>query len=358
MKSTLLVSFSLALFSSSLALGATITVPDDYATIQAAIDAAAEGDTIQVRAGEYQEVIDFGVKNLTLESIDGADSTFIGVQSPPTSIVSIVGGQDSSTVFRGFTVRYGYKGTPAPQNPSILLGGGLYTLSSSPTIENCLFTDNKTAFGSGAYVLYGSPSFSNCTFFDNYSTSSGGGLQLFQCSATMNGCLFDDNFAIYDGGGTKIVEGNCVFSDCVFTNNTADEGGGVFWFASTNPTPHSLALLGCSITLNERSSSGFGAGLRTRYGYTLVDLAETTICDNTPDQIYGPFVETGPNVLCVCPADLTGNGEIDGADLGILLAYWGPCAGEPCFPDLNDDGLVDGGDLGLLLAGWGACSFP
>ena len=79
MKSTLLVSFSLALFSSSLALGATITVPDDYATIQAAIDAAAEGDTIQVRAGEYQEVIDFGVKNLTLESIDGADSTFIGV---------------------------------------------------------------------------------------------------------------------------------------------------------------------------------------------------------------------------------------------------------------------------------------
>lgn len=46
--------------------------------------------------------------------------------------------------------------------------------------------------------------------------------------------------------------------------------------------------------------------------------------------------------------DLDGDGDVDGADLGILLASWGDSdAG-----DLNGDGLTDGADLGLLLSGW------
>jgi endonuclease/exonuclease/phosphatase family metal-dependent hydrolase len=51
------------------------------------------------------------------------------------------------------------------------------------------------------------------------------------------------------------------------------------------------------------------------------------------------------------PADLNGDGVVDGADLGTLLASWGPCDG--CPADLNDDGAVDGADLGTLLAAWG-----
>ena len=48
--------------------------------------------------------------------------------------------------------------------------------------------------------------------------------------------------------------------------------------------------------------------------------------------------------------DLDLDGDVDGADLGLLLASWGPCDG--CSADLNLDGLVDGADLGLLLANW------
>ncbi len=48
------------------------------------------------------------------------------------------------------------------------------------------------------------------------------------------------------------------------------------------------------------------------------------------------------------PADLDGNGAVDGGDLGLLLAGWGSSS-----PDLTGDGLVDGSDLGLLLAAWG-----
>ena len=58
-----------------------------------------------------------------------------------------------------------------------------------------------------------------------------------------------------------------------------------------------------------------------------------------------------------CPADLNGDGFVDGADLGTMLAGWGPCQTQnpSCVPDLNFDGIVDGGDLAILLAGWGPC---
>jgi hypothetical protein len=49
--------------------------------------------------------------------------------------------------------------------------------------------------------------------------------------------------------------------------------------------------------------------------------------------------------------DLNGDGAVDGADLGLLLSQWGPCAA-PCAANLNGDGVVDGADLGLLLAQW------
>ena len=53
-----------------------------------------------------------------------------------------------------------------------------------------------------------------------------------------------------------------------------------------------------------------------------------------------------------CPGDVTGNGVVDGADLGALLTTWGAPKGQG---DLNGDGMVDGADLGLLLTKWGPC---
>ncbi len=51
--------------------------------------------------------------------------------------------------------------------------------------------------------------------------------------------------------------------------------------------------------------------------------------------------------------DLSGDGCVNGPDLGILLGAWGTCTG--CSSDLNGDGLVDGNDLGRLLSNWGMC---
>lgn len=47
------------------------------------------------------------------------------------------------------------------------------------------------------------------------------------------------------------------------------------------------------------------------------------------------------------PADLSGDGVVDGTDLAVLIASWGtPVA------DLNNDGTTNGSDLAILLASW------
>jgi hypothetical protein len=51
-----------------------------------------------------------------------------------------------------------------------------------------------------------------------------------------------------------------------------------------------------------------------------------------------------------CPADLDGDGNVDTADLLLLLAAWGLPDG-----DVDGDGNTDTADLLALLAAWGAC---
>jgi hypothetical protein len=59
---------------------------------------------------------------------------------------------------------------------------------------------------------------------------------------------------------------------------------------------------------------------------------------------------------CQCVADLFVDHEVNGADLGVLLAFWGQVTGGFPQADMNRDGRVDGADLGHLLATWGPCS--
>ena len=53
-----------------------------------------------------------------------------------------------------------------------------------------------------------------------------------------------------------------------------------------------------------------------------------------------------------CFADLNDDGQVDGADLGLLLGSWNAKDHEA---DFNGDAIVDGADLGLLLGAWGPC---
>jgi hypothetical protein len=52
-----------------------------------------------------------------------------------------------------------------------------------------------------------------------------------------------------------------------------------------------------------------------------------------------------------CPADLTGDGAVDGADLATLLGNWANAG----VADFDRSGAVDGADLATLLGAWGPC---
>jgi alpha-tubulin suppressor-like RCC1 family protein len=80
----------------------------------------------------------------------------------------------------------------------------------------------------------------------------------------------------------------------------------------------------------------------------LVDDSGTSLLGTTAAARSYLGADTAP----ACPADLTGDGSVDGQDLGLLLSSWNGDGAA----DLNGDGSVDGVDLGLMLSAWGACA--
>jgi hypothetical protein len=81
--------------------------------------------------------------------------------------------------------------------------------------------------------------------------------------------------------------------------------------------------------------------------FTARDLGDGSVVEAAIDEIlaFGAFCSEDP-----CVGDLNGDGQINGADLGLLLIGWQTAAA-----DINGDGTTNGADLGLLLAGWGPC---
>ncbi|MDP8240538.1 MAG: Ig-like domain-containing protein [Candidatus Hatepunaea meridiana] len=110
-----------------------IWVPDDYRTIQDAINASEDGDTVRVKPGTYYEMIYFWDKNVWLESEKGPETTIIDVRDHTWGL-KFEGGQDTTAGVRGFTI----------QNSPFL---AIYcaTVSSPKIVNNIFYNSGQSA---------------------------------------------------------------------------------------------------------------------------------------------------------------------------------------------------------------------
>jgi hypothetical protein len=90
---------------------------------------------------------------------------------------------------------------------------------------------------------------------------------------------------------------------------------------------------------------------QVRVRFSTVDAAPPSITEAGVDIFQVSELVCDGKVPCL--ADLSGDQNVDAADLGELLANWGACKG--CPADFNGDNIVGAADLGELLANWGAC---
>lgn len=122
---------------------------------------------------------------------------------------------------------------------------------------------------------------------------------------------------------------------------SAEAGAGVPVSFATPVTeslaPGASASVPCIITVPSGGSASRTLTVLARRLADGVTLASAAV----------QVTRTGP------AADLTGDGNVNAADLTTLLAAWGPCTpGAACPCDLDGNGNVNGQDLAFLVASW------
>ncbi len=78
-----------------------------------------------------------------------------------------------------------------------------------------------------------------------------------------------------------------------------------------------------------------------------IKVSSTLLTDDTQSYALVTSIVQAPVVV----GDVDGNGRVDGADLGFILAVWGPVNCGSVY-DITGDCIVDGADLGVLLSNW------
>ncbi|QSB26132.1 right-handed parallel beta-helix repeat-containing protein [Flavobacterium sp. CLA17] len=229
---------------------------------------------------------------------------------------------DGFTMIDGFT-DYNTSGTPG-------FGGAISNRSSSLTISNCIFKDNKASSGGAIYSFSGYPKIKNCTFINHKSNT----IYNDSNSALIADCTFEKNMSLTsaikneksvveitncnftenkgeDGGAVYNERSTVTFTNCNFSNNissygsSGNNGGGAIF----NAWISTIKIYNCSFVKNSASRHG-GAIVSNNYCNVLIvnsifanNSAKTkaneiySTADNTLNIINSTFVNAGEDAI-------------------------------------------------------------
>ncbi|PYU99398.1 MAG: hypothetical protein DMG26_16610, partial [Acidobacteria bacterium] len=235
------------------ARAATINVPAGQPTIQAAINAASNGDTVLVAPGTYYENINFMGKAITVTSSGGPAVTTIDGDAAG-SVVTFSSNEGTNSVLSGFTITNGLGGNG---NCS---GAGITIYSASPTVKGNVITNNPLvgicAGVSSALIQ------ANVITYNGDAGGVGGGVFI-------------------GGSGSVQLIGNQISS------NVGGYGAGVAVNPGVTPTIENNTISG-NIGSAGSVGSSYGGGIFI-YGYALV--VQNLITGNSAYQGGGVYTE-------------------------------------------------------------------
>ncbi len=238
--------------------------PRDYPTIQQAIDAAVDGDTILVAPGTYTENINFKGKAITVKSEASRKVTIIdGGQKD--SVVTFASGEGRNSVLDGFTIRNGRSGFDTPGFGN---GGGVRISNAAPTVLRNAIVDNQACDGLGVSIDFGSPLIKRNVISRNSRVGCGGGI---------------------GGGGIKIGGAAAaeIVENAITDNLLSANGGGISLFAAGTP------LILSNVIMGNRATGGQGGGI------VMFNSSDATIVGNI---IVKNGAEQGGGIMWLVPS--------------------------------------------------------
>jgi len=169
------------------------------ATIQKGISKAADGDTILVYPGLYQEEIDFQGKALVVQGVTAGTAGIPVLHNPDDFAVSFYNGEGPDSVLKNFIIKNNFV--------------AVFIAGSSPTISNLTIVDNMFGIEASANS---EPDISNIIFWNNsYS-------DLFGCQVRYS-CIDDV------GAGRGNIDDDPLFVDPEYGDYRLRSNRGRYW---------------------------------------------------------------------------------------------------------------------------------